>query len=121
MVVTVWLMDFALLWDGIPTRRSTSPTLMSWRRKSSSRKVSSANKVSNVGPRVYPEYLPLPPLSGEEYLKPAQTKPIGTGQESAGSIGPRFAGTDSRRTFRWGRFPCTAAGPAPQPAPTSKD
>lgn len=31
--------------------------------------------VSNVGPRSYLEYLPLPPLSGEEYLKAAQTKP----------------------------------------------
>src|ERR1700739_4268805 len=68
-------MDFALLWDGIPTRRSTSPTLMSWRRKSSSRKVSSANEVSTVGPRIYLEYLPLPLLSSEEYLKPAQTTP----------------------------------------------
>src|ERR1700743_118275 len=28
-------MDFALLWDGIPTRRSTSPPPIMWRRESS--------------------------------------------------------------------------------------
>src|SRR6266849_3301993 len=33
----------ALLWVGTPTSRSTSPTLISWRRKSSARKLSSAN------------------------------------------------------------------------------
>src|ERR1017187_10450394 len=39
-------MVLALLWVGKPTRMSTSPTLISWRRKSSVRKVSSANFIS---------------------------------------------------------------------------
>src|SRR5271169_4718680 len=39
-------MVLALLWVGRPTRMSTSPTLMSWRRKSSVKSVSSANSTS---------------------------------------------------------------------------
>src|SRR5271165_2423520 len=39
-------MVLVLLWVGTPTRMSTSPTLMSWPRKSSVRKLSSANLAS---------------------------------------------------------------------------
>src|SRR5437879_2593283 len=50
-----------------------------------------------------------------------ETKKTDRGQESVGSIGPRSGETGSRRTFRWARFPCTAADPAPRPARTSRD
>src|ERR1019366_1208686 len=44
-----WTIDptvLALLYVGKPTRMSTSPTFISWRRKSSVRKLSSANFIS---------------------------------------------------------------------------
>src|SRR5216117_1724942 len=50
-----------------------------------------------------------------------ETKKIGTGQVSAGSIGPRCGEKGFRRTFRWECFLCTSADPAPQPARTSRD
>src|ERR1700691_335642 len=43
IVCTIEPIVLALLWVGKPTMMSTSPTLISWRRKSSVRKLSSAN------------------------------------------------------------------------------
>src|SRR4029077_1614911 len=119
-------MVFALLCDGIPTRRSTSPTLMSWRRKLSSRNVSSTNEVSTVAswpPATKFDLARMQTTCHRQEIRSGanETKKTDKGRESASSIGPQFGGKGSRKTFRWECFPCTGAGPTQQPGRISKD
>src|ERR1700692_876250 len=100
---------------------STSPTFMSWRRKSSVRTLSSANVISVRSTAVYnckDTHLYLYYLLKFVAAETSKTGRVPWLTDTAGRL---LAETYSCRTSRSEYFLCSAAYPVLQPAPCLKD
>src|ERR1700757_4510824 len=102
----------------MPTSRSTSPTLINCRRKSSSRKVSSA-KSMNLSESLILKRRQVPSQSFKS--GGGETKKIGKGLKSTDRANRRYAETGSCRTFLWEYDLCTRADSTRRLARNSTD